>query len=73
MSLMVSKSRVISRNHVFVLVREDGRVSSDHFVHDLSHADHLVLMVEYRHAQNAHRVVTGLLVHYLVEPRILST
>jgi len=59
--------------HLFILVREDGRVSSDHLVHDLSHTDHLVLVVDYRHAQYAGRVVTGLLVHYLIEPRILCT
>jgi len=51
---------------------EHGGASSYHLVHDLCHPDHLVLVVEYRHAENAGRVVAGLLVNQLIEARILS-
>jgi len=63
--------RALVISHLFIVVCEHGGAPRYHLVHDLCHTDHLVLVVEYRHAEYAGRVVAGLLVDYLVEPRIL--
>jgi len=47
--------------------------SCDHLVHALRHTDYLALVVEYWHTEYTIRVITGLLVDDLVEPRILQT
>jgi len=58
-------------SNLFIGLRKDSRVSLYHLVHDLRHTDHLVLIVEYWHAKYTRRVITGLLINYLVESRIL--
>ena len=61
----------LERSHLLVLSCEDGRNSSDHLVHDLRHADDLVFVIKYRQAEYTLRVIAGLLVDDLIEPRIL--
>ena len=56
---------------MFVGLCKDGQMSSDHFVHYLRHADHLILIVEYWHAQYARCTISGLLVDDFIEPRVL--